>query len=265
MAVTPNTLELRESRIRREIGRNVIQETRFYRVDGFPPDTALINAQTDTGPLPEKGDLLPNDNGLDEGHTKGVQLRDISVDHYRGQLNTSLVKLFYSTGPNVGGLDTETQKKTIWVVQPSVEFETIFFDLSVPPRPIPGGAMRRTPIISSTAILDGAIVNFNMLSFQGKVNDLVFHGWDTGEIMYVGASSELIHGYDTENLTLDGNSLAKISLHFLSRIGGWQHRVPDTDASNTPTGTFTEFITHELADLTQLWVNTGFSHGPTPP
>ena len=273
-----NAFELRETRRRQTEGRHIIRETRFYRVDGVQPDDALLEGVLGSsgpflgGPFPDIGALLPDDNQQGEGAAKGVQLRRRTVDHFQGQLNTSLVTLFYSTGPNVGGLDESgTLRKTIWIVKPTAEFETIQFDLGTPasegqpailPKSIPGGAVRRTPLVSSTAILDGTTVSFNMLQLVGTTNRGLFHGWNEGEMLYVGASSELIHGYDTEDLGNIGDSLARVSLHFLSKPGGefaWHHRVHNTDASNVPDGTFTNYKIYKSVPFLALFWGSGFS------
>lgn len=249
--------EILGSRRRELVGHNQMTVMHVFNVLDEVPEEAWKNADP---PLPEIGTHLNELALLDDPYsievitealTRGVQLRRINTDWLGNTRTHSRVTLFYASGIDEWAF---ADRRVVWEDDVTLETETIFFDIETD-EPIPGGAQTRIPIVNSTATLNGVQLTLPMQNQGGSTNDGPFRLWSTGELLYVGASSRLIHGYDTSTVPNDNPSRATVQLTFMGRVGGWKERRPVLDTMGQPTGTFTEFTKYTEVNVFTLFPN----------
>lgn len=257
-----NRTERRDSGIREPDEPDLVTITKKYQVIGAGVTTAILAAE----PIfPVAGDYFGEDildgaQATPEAIQKTIQLRNFIVEPLDGNISDTLVTVVYASGIDIRQDSGSGLRPTVWQKSTSLQQRTIMFDLSTPPKPIPGGAITQDSIVTLTATLDGTISNFNMETFAGTTNRTVFRGWGLEELLYLGSTEELKTGSDTVNMDGNERGVSVIRMTFMGNRRGWDHREPITSGppDNIPTGFDEFFIRYEATEFRMLWQGTSF-------
>lgn len=260
---TQNRYEKPGSRRRWFSGIDTLNETRTYYVLGIRPDQVFIDAWP---PLPPYGSQLPTEDdtrnpsdgqGLTVRQYENLTLRQFIFDHEGGPTGAdSAITLVYSTAPwiiepTVGTGEGITPRRVVhWTSNTSLESEQVSDGWRWPAyedfEPLSAPTSRVRPVQNMTATLEGTHLTTFMVDATGRVNDEPFRTYGAGDVLYMGADSELEGGFDTA----EPFSISTIRLKFAAkiqhtvavgssqgdvgfRVGGWDRIEPNRRADGT--------------------------------
>lgn len=155
----------------------------------------------------------------------------------------SFVTIQFATVPK-SGLSPMTMLPVVrWTGQSSIEYKTVYHDLSATPVLVPEGMSIAYPILRLTATIDNWITNSPMREFIGAVNEQPFKTFPAGEVLYAGFSEELVHGVSSAG----DYGRSNITLEFMVKPGGWDEERPLRDPTDGtiltgPSGVLTQTL-----------------------